>query len=170
MDSCYRLSSQYSLEPTCSCGNSIGSTTFSSLVRLPWNYLFFFSHPLCRCKFTTELDVRKAIDPRQYVELPSFLFLTLSCCALLSFSGIGSVGAATWPLGRCPVFSSTRHSALTCLRNSLARIHHYFSSKPAAHVCEIIKVLVSEENRKAVCIWSRSCRGKHTLILRSYSA
>ncbi|KAB5594687.1 Xenotropic and polytropic retrovirus receptor 1 [Ceratobasidium theobromae] len=50
--------------------------------------------------FIFELDVRTVIDSRQYVELPAFLFSTLSYAFWLSFSGIGStvIHSTLWPI------------------------------------------------------------------------
>ncbi|KAB5594688.1 Xenotropic and polytropic retrovirus receptor-like protein [Ceratobasidium theobromae] len=50
--------------------------------------------------FIFELDVRTVIDSRQYIELPAFLFSTLSYAFWLSFSGIGSnvIPSTHWPI------------------------------------------------------------------------
>jgi xenotropic and polytropic retrovirus receptor 1 len=43
--------------------------------------------------------LRTTIDPREYVEIPSLLFLTLSYAFWLSFARVGTVSPTTWPLG-----------------------------------------------------------------------
>ncbi|QRW04806.1 xenotropic and polytropic retrovirus receptor 1 [Ceratobasidium sp. AG-Ba] len=50
--------------------------------------------------FIFELDARTVIDPREYIELPAFLFTTLAYAFWLSFSRAGAehVASTTWPL------------------------------------------------------------------------
>lgn len=58
-----------------------------------------------------ELDVRTAIDPREFVEIPSVLFLTLSYAFWLSFGRLGAVSPTTWPLGEVICFCGTIESS-----------------------------------------------------------
>ncbi|KAF9518909.1 hypothetical protein BS47DRAFT_1358546 [Hydnum rufescens UP504] len=64
------------------------------------NYVFIFG-----------LDLRTTIDPREYVEIPSLLFLTLSYAFWLSFAGLGTVSPTTWPLGYISVHRAGGSSA-----------------------------------------------------------
>lgn len=99
--------------------------------------LLIFQHQPCPCKFIIEVDVRTTIDPLQYVEIPSILFLTLSYCALLSFSSFGNVPATAWPLGKpfCIFIRLTLKACRLLACDSLARIHDLFFIQSIACVC-----------------------------------
>ncbi|KAG8932567.1 hypothetical protein FRC01_013197 [Tulasnella sp. 417] len=60
------------------------------------NYVFIF-----------ELDLRTVIDPREYFEIPSFLFATLSYAYMFTFSRVFEPGipATTWPIAWLVVFA-----------------------------------------------------------------
>ncbi|KAG9046374.1 hypothetical protein FS837_004550 [Tulasnella sp. UAMH 9824] len=72
------------------------------------NYVFIF-----------ELDLRTAIDPREYFELPSFLFATLSYAYMLSFSRVFEPGipATAWPIAWLVLFGVIMIDPLPLLHN-----------------------------------------------------
>ncbi|KAG8954239.1 hypothetical protein FRC04_000461 [Tulasnella sp. 424] len=59
------------------------------------NYVFIF-----------ELDLRTVMDPREYFEIPSFLFMTLSYAYMLSFSRVFEprISATAWPIAWIVLF------------------------------------------------------------------
>ncbi|KAG9017993.1 hypothetical protein FRB90_012718 [Tulasnella sp. 427] len=72
------------------------------------NYVFIF-----------ELDLRTVIDPREYFEIPSFLFMTLSYAYMLSFSRIFEphIASTVWPVAWLVLFGVVMFDPLPFMHN-----------------------------------------------------
>lgn len=64
----------------------------------------------CLFLLCPEFDVRTAIDPRELIEIPAFLFLTLCYAILLTFSRVGAVAPTTWPIGEFAEHQAVCHN------------------------------------------------------------
>ena len=100
-----------------------------------------------------EIDVRSVLDPRAFIEIPSFLFVTLCYAIWISFNRLGYFAPTTWPTG------------VADIRDSLRR-------GPSPNIRQAVAVLVRSEVYEVVGFWFWSCRSEcgSVIVCRKYSS